>query len=256
MFNFDTVNTVHLLDKIQENIFIADNKANIVFINECAKELLTKIGPYVGIDSPEGFIGRNLDLFAEKQQQRRIAEGPFPKTVNATLFNTFSAEVTVDRLTDMDNAPNGYILTWKDVTEFEEILLESKKQIQVLDMPAIPLSVDTAFLVPVMGKLTAERLSLMEEKVLAHCAAKQNEYVIFDFTGVSEELDAACTSKLQETINALKLMGTNSIFVGIRPEMAKSMVLDGLRINVPTFNTFVHGIRHIWKETGYQLIKL
>lgn len=256
MIHFNEIDTVQLLDKINENILIANEEYKIVFINQSAKQLLAKIGPFAGISEPEDFLGVDMQQITGQRQQKIMTDEVYPYSAKITLFNKFSAQIVVDRLIDVDGSNKGYILTWKDVTEFEETLEENRKQIQVLDMPVIPLSVDSAVLVPIMGKLAEDRLTLMEEKVLKHCAELHNEYVIFDFTGVSDELDAASAFRLQQVINALKLMGVQAIYVGIRPEMARSIVLDGLRLDVPTFNSFVHGIRHVWKETGYKLVKM
>ncbi|GAM12999.1 STAS domain-containing protein [Mesobacillus selenatarsenatis] len=256
MFNFSAINTHQLLNKINENILIANEDYEIVFINDSAMKLLAQIGPYVGINDPAEFIGRNLGEFHGSRQQNILAGGNFPHSASITLFNKFSAEIMVDRLTNNEGIESGFILTWKDVTEFEETLEENRKQLHILDMPVIPLSVDSAVLVPVMGKLTEERLELLGEKILSHSAQQGNQYVIFDFTGVSDELDAPIAFRLQQVINALKLMGVQSIYVGIRPEMAKSIVLNGLLVDVPTFNTFVHGIRYVWKETGFQLVNI
>lgn len=256
LFNLGALETHQLLNKINENILIADQEYKIVFINDSALKLLAKIGPYVGINDPEDFVGRDLGEFHGSRQQKILAEGKFPHFASITLFNKFSAEIMVDRLTIHEGKESGFILTWKDVTEFEEALEENRKQLQVLDMPVIPLSVDSAVLVPVMGKLTEDRLALLGDKILSHSARQGNQFVIFDFTGVSDELDAAIAFRLQQVINSLKLMGVQSIYVGIRPEMAKSIVLNGLHVNVPTFNTFVHGIRYVWKETGFELVKI
>ena len=256
MINFNTIDTMQLLDKVNENILIADAQFNIVFINQSAKQLLAKIGPYVGINEPENFIGVSMDQFHGPRQQKIMTDGKFPHSAKITLFNKFSAQIVVDRLSNFDGSNSTYILTWKDVTEFEETLEESRKQIQVLDMPVIPLSVDAAVLVPIMGRLTEDRLALMEDKVLTYCAEHNKEYVIFDFTGVVDELDRITAYRLQQVINGLKLMGVKSIYVGIHPEMARSVVLNGLRIDVPTYNSFVQGICHVWKETGFKLVKL
>ncbi|WP_079507316.1 STAS domain-containing protein [Mesobacillus jeotgali] len=253
MFRFNASETYELLHKINENIFIADKEYNIVFFNDSARKLLTQIGPYAGFSEPEEFLGSSLGVFG--LQQKIQNNGSFPCTVSIRLFNKFYAEIGIDQLTDEKGNNKGYILTWKDVTEFEEQLKEIRKQLQILDMPVIPLSVDTAVLVPVMGKLTEDRLAFLGEKILSHSAEQGNEYVIFDFTGVSDEMDAHIAFRLQQVINALKLMGVLSIYVGIRPEMAKSIVQNGLHVNVPMFNTFVHGIRYVWKQTGYELVK-
>jgi rsbT co-antagonist protein RsbR len=256
VFNFGAIETHQLLNKINENILIANEEYNIVFINDSAKKLLAQIGPYVGINDPEEFIGRNLGDIYGNRQQKILSGGKFPYSASITLFNKFSAEIMVDRLTNNEGKESGFILTWKDVTEFEETLEENRRQLQILDMPVIPLSVDTAVLVPVMGKLTEERLELLGEKILTHSVQQGNQFVIFDFTGVSDELDASIAFHLQQVINALKLMGVQSIYVGISPEMAKSIVLNGLLVDVPTFNTFVHGIRYVWRETGFELVKI
>lgn len=255
MYKIDAIDTVQLLNKINENILLADKEYKIVLINESAKQLLAQIGPYVGINDPEDFLGRNMGEFHVGLKKENLSSGHFPLKVSITLFNKFSADILVDRLINDDGENNGYVLTWKDVTEFEETLEENRKQLQILDMPVIPLSVDSAVLIPVMGKLTRDRLTLLEEKISLYCGEHENEFVIFDFTGVSHELDASTAFRLQQVVNALKLMGVQSIYVGIRPEMAKSIVLDGLRVDVPTFNSFVHGIRYVWKVTGYELVK-
>lgn len=40
MINFNTIDTMQLLDKINENILIADEQFNIVFINQSGKQLM------------------------------------------------------------------------------------------------------------------------------------------------------------------------------------------------------------------------
>ncbi|WLR55837.1 PAS domain-containing protein [Mesobacillus subterraneus] len=256
LFNLDAIKNQQILNKINENILIANEDYKIVFINDSAMKLLAQIGPYVGINDPEEFIGRDVGEFHGSRPQKILAKGEFPHSASITFFNKFSAEIMVDILTNNEGKECGFILTWKDVTEFEETLEENRKQLQILDMPVIPLSVDSAVLVPIMGKLTEDRLELLGEKILSHSAHQGNQFVIFDFTGVSDELDASIAFHLQQVINALKLMGVQSIYVGISPEMAKSIVLNGLHVNVPTFNTFVHGIRYVWKETGFELVKI
>lgn len=256
MFNFQSVDAGQLLNKIYENIIITDLDYKIVFINQSARQLLKKFSPFAEISNHDDFLNKDLQQLEGFRQQKILATENYPNTARISFYDKFSAYIHVDTLKNQDGENFGYILTWKDVTEFEKTLEENRKQLQILDMPIIPLSVDTAILVPIMGKLTEDRLELLENKVLAHCAEKQNDYIIFDFTGVSEELDTASGFRLQQVVNSLKLMGVQAIYVGIRPEMARSIVLDGIHVNVPSYSTFVQGIRHVWKETGHMLVKL
>jgi hypothetical protein len=52
---------------------------------------------------------------------------------------------------------------------------------------------------------------------------------------------------------ALRLMGAEPIYVGIRPDMARSMVRDQIFIGAKTFKSFKQGIFYIWNKSGFTL---
>ena len=247
------LNTLHLLDKISENILIADIDYNIVWLNQSAKELLKIIGPYVQIENPEDFIGQNLSRFHSRSSQEYIENGPFPHSATITLFQKFKSNIVVNVLTSETGEKVGYILTWKDLTEFDNILKERDEQLKEIDTPIIPLANDISILVPILGKLTDERISHIEEKVLVFCSKNPISDILFDFSGVLNELDPQTASRLQQMQGALRLMGAEPIYVGIRPDMARSMVRDQIFIGAKTFKSFKQGIFYIWNRSGFTL---
>jgi anti-anti-sigma regulatory factor len=247
------MNTLQLLDKISENILIADIDYNIVWLNQSAKELLKIIGPYVQIENPEDFIGQNLSRFHSRSSQEYIENGPFPHSATITLFQKFKSNIVVNVLTSETGEKVGYILTWKDLTEFDNILKERDEQLKEIDTPIIPLANDISILVPILGKLTDERISHIEEKVLVFCSENHISDILFDFSGVLNELDPQTASRLQQMQGALRLMGAEPIYVGIRPDMARSMVRDQIFIGAKTFKSFKQGIFYIWNKSGFTL---
>ncbi|WP_059170579.1 PAS domain-containing protein [Bacillus sp. FJAT-27445] len=245
----------YLLNKINENILIANSDYHIVWINDAAKQLLKKIGPFVGIENPEDFIGMSLTRFHGEREQMILEKGQFPHSAQISLFRTFSANIVVDRLDDENGVMIGYILTWKDVTEYETAIKEGREQLIELEIPIIPMAIEQIVLVPILGKLDDERLARMELKVLSYCAEHQKESIMFDFSGVSAEINTHIAFRLKQMVNSLRLMGIEPIYIGIRPDMAKTIVNERISLGVKTFQSFNQGIRYMWKKYGYTLVE-
>ncbi|RHW42076.1 hypothetical protein D1B31_05410 [Neobacillus notoginsengisoli] len=249
-------NTHQLLNKIRENILIANAAFEIVYINDCAKSLLQKIGPYVGIENPDAFIGQSLFRFHGDRQTEILRNGPFPHSAQITLFKTFTAQIVVDRLEGDNGVPIGFLLTWKDVTEYEAALKEGQELLAELDIPVIPMTLDNMILVPILGKLNGDRVARMENKVLAYCSEYDKESVLFDFTGVTSEFDPTIAYRLKLMVKSLHLMGVEPIYIGIRPDLAKAIVQNRIDLGVKTFQSYKQGIKYLWRKHGYHLVKI
>ncbi|TWI59332.1 PAS domain-containing sensor histidine kinase [Halalkalibacter nanhaiisediminis] len=114
--------TISILNTIGENIFITDTNYNIVWINDYAEGLIKKIGEFINIYSKDELIGKNISSFHPengKKQMKILKEGPFPYESTINLFNRFTANLVINRLI-IAGELKGYILTWKDVTEYEQ----------------------------------------------------------------------------------------------------------------------------------------
>ncbi|MCP3764625.1 hypothetical protein NLX67_19985 [Domibacillus sp. A3M-37] len=251
----DKVNTYQLLNKIDENIFITNADQQIIWINERAKELLLKVGPFVKMPNPNDFIGMNISRFHGEKQMKILREGPFPHVARITLFKRFAASIMVDEIKEETGRRCGFILTWKDVTEYEDIIKEGKELLQEIDAPILNTIIDSVNLVPVTGRLTAERLETMQIKSLTYCSEHRTTTMIFDFTSFQYSLEPFEVVGLRNLVNALGLMGVQVFFVGIGAKMAQSIVQKQISFDVPTFQSFKQGLQHIMKQKGYKLVK-
>lgn len=252
----EDMNVYSLLDRIGEGLIFADDEYRIIWINHAAKEILSKVGPLAGMADPEAFIGFDIRHFHGKKQNDILQNGPFPHSAQIRLFNRFTAKIVVDKLTNLQGEQTGFVLTWRDVTEYENVIEEGKALLEEMYTPIIGTALDSALLIALTGTLTEERMEKMKEKILREAAERRAEYMIFDFTGISETFDETIAFHLNQIAEGLRLIGTESIFAGMNPKLVQHIIHQGYILNVKTFQSFKQGIFYIWKEKGYALNKI
>ncbi|MCR6105362.1 PAS domain-containing protein [Salipaludibacillus agaradhaerens] len=123
---FDYNETISVLEAIGENVFIVDAELDIVWINQYATQLITKLNRYLPVDSKEDMIGKNIAMFHAEEEadpKKVLSEGPFPYKKQINLFNRYTANIVINPLYKNDKI-NGYVLTWKDVTSYEKKLTD------------------------------------------------------------------------------------------------------------------------------------
>lgn len=249
------VNTYQLLDKIEENIFLTDCEHTIVWVNQHAMNLLATIGPYVGIADPNQFIGINVSTFHGERQNKILREGPFPHSAQIVLFKKFSANIVVDVILNQNGERTGFILSWQDVTEYEETIKEGRQLLMEIDTPIIPTVHNSTALVPVIGKMTPDRLETIQAKILNYCRDHQIEYIILDFTSFKHDFDMFELDGINKIFKALSLMGVEPIVVGIGPKLAQSILRTSIDIDFRPFNSFKQGMQYILDINGYKMFK-
>ncbi|MBS2969236.1 STAS domain-containing protein [Metabacillus sp. KIGAM252] len=245
------VNTIELLNRVGESLILTDDELNISWFNECARDLLNTVAPHINLADANSFLGVNLKSFHRADQIRIIEHGPLPYTSTIHLFQTFSAHIVVDRLPES----RGYILTWKDVTDYEKELLSGRKLMEELYTPIIGTMLDHTFLAAITGFLSEHRIEHMTEKILSFAGANQAEYMLFDFSEMYSVPDEAVIDKLEQLVQALNLMGTEAICVGLKPDMARQMISRGYGLSIKAFPSFKQGISYVWEKLGYTLVK-
>jgi anti-anti-sigma regulatory factor/HAMP domain-containing protein len=103
-----------------------------------------------------------------------------------------------------------------------EELLSTLEQLQ---NPVIPV-IDGVVVAPVVGQLTNRRIEQLRATLLEIVATSGARVALLDITGVPV-LDDRAAAGLIQTSQALQLLGANAILVGIRPEVAQSLVNMG-----------------------------
>jgi|GEM_PF-1267103 len=115
--------------------------------------------------------------------------------------------------------------------------------IREMSVPVLPLSA-TTLIMPIVGALDTERLRLLQEQALRAIEQSSSRYLLLDVTG-TPIVDTQVAQGLIKVIQAAGLMGTEVILVGIRPEVAQSVVGLGVYLGeVVTRSTLQSGIAY------------
>jgi rsbT co-antagonist protein RsbR len=125
----------------------------------------------------------------------------------------------------------GYVKVGRDLTERREqerLAAQQRDEILELSTPVIKVW-DKVLILPLIGTLDSGRAARLTESLLERIAADEAEVVILDISGVPG-IDSGVAQHLLETVEAARLMGTESIISGVRPDTAQSMVHLGIEL--------------------------
>jgi rsbT co-antagonist protein RsbR len=99
----------------------------------------------------------------------------------------------------------------------------ANKQIQSLSVPLVPVS-EGVMVLPIIGEVEDVRAEAIIEVCLMQSYKHNLNYLIIDLSGITK-FNAEVKRHLLNLVKALKLMGVTAILTGIRPELAKAVVL-------------------------------
>jgi len=115
-----------------------------------------------------------------------------------------------------------------------EDLRASQEAFSELSAPVIPV-LPGVLLAPLIGVLDSARAAELTNNVLAMIEREHAHHVIFDITGVPL-VDTHVAQVLLQTTTAVRLLGAQAFLVGIRPEVAQTMV--ALNLDMGTLRSF------------------
>jgi rsbT co-antagonist protein RsbR len=145
----------------------------------------------------------------------------------------------------------------RNVTErvmAEEHMREQQKAILELSTPVVEMW-DGIITLPLIGVIDSSRAKQIMESLLEAIIKTQAGIAIIDITGVPL-VDTEVADRLIRAIKAAGLLGTKCIMVGIKPDIAQSMVHLGVDLSgVATFSTLQAGIEAAFKEVNLEVIK-
>jgi rsbT co-antagonist protein RsbR len=120
--------------------------------------------------------------------------------------------------------------------EQQQLLNELAQQraiVRELSVPVIPVSQGT-LVMPLVGAFDAERLHNVQEQALQAIERWSAHLLVLDITGVPL-VDSHVAQGILTVVQATRLLGAETVLVGIRPEVAQTMV--GLGIALPGLRT-------------------
>jgi rsbT co-antagonist protein RsbR len=131
----------------------------------------------------------------------------------------------------------------------EGIISRQSQELLELSTPVIHLW-DGILALPLIGTLDSARAQTVMDGLLEAIVATRAQFAIIDITGVPT-VDTLVAQHLMKTISAARLMGTDCIISGIRPQIAQTIVHLGLDLSVSSKATmadaFVLALRRVGK---------
>jgi anti-anti-sigma factor len=185
-----------------------------------------------------------VDVRADTRQQNEIgvlADGF--NTMTSTLQRTLAGleQRVADRTAALQQA----------LTENEQTLLELQdalhsrdllsRTVRDLSSPVLPVH-DGVLVMPLIGVIDSERAAILTQSLLHAIEQHRARTVLIDVTGVPL-VDTQVAAVLLQAAAATKLLGAQPVLVGIRPELAQTIVGLGVDLrSIVTHGTLQDGI--------------
>ena len=105
----------------------------------------------------------------------------------------------------------------------------AKVALQELSAPLIPVF-DKITVMPLVGTIDTDRAKKIMENLLQGVVKHRSEVVLIDITGVPV-VDTMVAHHIIQAAEAVRLVGAKCLLVGIRPEIAQTIVNLGINLN-------------------------
>jgi rsbT co-antagonist protein RsbR len=152
-------------------------------------------------------------------------------------------------LTPMNNQViTAYTESWEKTVSLQRIAL------QELSAPLIPVF-EKISVMPLVGTIDTERARQIMENLLSGVVKHRAEVVLIDITGVPV-VDTMVAHHIIQAAEAVRLVGAKCMLVGIRPEIAQTIVNLGINLNqFSTNSTLRKGIEQALEMTNRKIVK-
>ncbi|WP_064091071.1 RsbT co-antagonist protein RsbRA [Rossellomorea aquimaris] len=142
---------------------------------------------------------------------------------------------------------SAYTESWERTVSLQKIAL------QELSAPLIPVFGKISVM-PLVGTIDTERARLIMENLLNGVVKHRAEVVLIDITGVPV-VDTMVAHHIIQAAEAVRLVGAKCMLVGIRPEIAQTIVNLGINLNqFSTNSTLRKGIEKALEMTNRQIV--
>lgn len=144
----------------------------------------------------------------------------------------------------------------QDVTEsWESTTKLQKTALLELSAPVIPI-MEHISVMPLIGTIDTERAKLIMENLLEGVIKHRSEVVLIDITGVPI-VDTMVAHHIIQASEAVHLVGSKCILVGIRPEIAQTIVSLGIDLSsFPTRSSLRKGIETALDMTKRKIVSV
>jgi len=144
---------------------------------------------------------------------------------------------------------NGYTVEWERKVSLQRVAL------QELSASLIPVF-NKISVMPLVGTIDTERAKLIMENLLEGVVKQRAEVVLLDITGVPV-VDTMVAHHIIQAADAVRLIGAKCMLVGIRPEIAQTIVALGIDLNdFTTTSTLQRGMEEALQLTNRKIVEV
>lgn len=142
-----------------------------------------------------------------------------------------------------------YSGSWEHTVSLQRVAL------QELSAPLIPV-MDGITVMPLVGTIDTERAKLIMENLLEGVIRHNAEVVLMDITGVPV-VDTMVAHHIIQAAEAVRIIGSTCILVGIRPEIAQTIVSLGIDLGeFPTKSSLRKGFTTALAMTNRKIVDI
>ncbi|GAB2555726.1 RsbT co-antagonist protein RsbRA [Gracilibacillus alcaliphilus] len=200
----------------------------------------------INLGWPLSYITEGLQTFRKVtvdfilEQSDQIDSGEFSKILNV-VEDWISPIIT--------QLVNEYSGSWENTVSLQRMALRE------LSAPLIPVMKNITIM-PLVGTIDTERAKSIMENLLEGVMKHHSEVVLIDITGVPV-VDTMVAHHIIQAAEAVRLIGATCILVGIRPEIAQTIVNLGIDLSkFPTKSTLRKGFATALKITNREIVNL
>lgn len=147
------------------------------------------------------------------------------------------------------NIIESYSVVWERTVSLQKIAL------QEVSASLIPVF-EKISVMPLVGTIDTERAKLIMENLLEGVVKHRAEVVLLDITGVPV-VDTMVAHHIIQAADAVRLVGAKCMLVGIRPEIAQTIVALGINLNeFTTTSTLQRGMQEALKLTNRKVVEV
>ncbi|CEH28186.1 STAS domain-containing protein [Aneurinibacillus migulanus] len=230
----------------------------------------------------DGFLSYFADFFSEKEEVREGAVDGIEQACYRHVPQCTEADVPVSAVVqpfylirdilleteEMQQHPTFILPLMKEVDQFffrligvihdiyasswKNKLLAQRSAMMELSAPLIPLF-ESITVMPIVGAIDTERAQLITQNLLYGAIKYESKVVLIDITGVAE-VNTMVAQHIIKAAEAIHLIGAECIVVGIRPEIAQTMISLGIDMDMlTTLSSMSQGLRVALEKTGKEI---
>jgi rsbT co-antagonist protein RsbR len=144
----------------------------------------------------------------------------------------------------------GRLKLFRSYTETREATIRAQSAaLQELSAPIIPIH-SGVLVLPLIGAIDTQRASTIMEALLESVAERNARVVLLDITGVPV-VDTSVAHYLIQAARSVRLLGAEIVLVGIRPEIAQTIVQLGVDLSgIVTMADLQGGVAYAFQRLG------